>query len=389
MQHLFDEVIDRRRTGCRKWDAAGQLFGTDDVLPMWIADMDFKSPPAVVKAIQDRAGHGVYGYPHKGEAFYTAIQSWMRRRHDWQVEKEWILGTPGVVPALSTAILAYTRPGDKIIIQPPVYPPFFSCVINNQRELVQNPLVFSEGRYCMDFDDLENKLDGKVKMLILCSPHNPVGRVWSREELERLGKICEEHDLIIVSDEIHADLVFSGHQHIPMASLSPEVAKRTITCMAASKTFNVAGLYTAIVIISDPQLRDKFMQVFEALDLNTGNLFGITALVAAYEQGESWLEELLLYLNANIDYMLDFVMQQVPEIQIARPEATYLAWLDCRGLGLEEDKLKSFFIQQAKVGLNDGRTFGGKGYMRLNFGCPRNVLEEGLLRIARAVKYCR
>ncbi|SHI94034.1 MalY/PatB family protein [Propionispora hippei] len=387
MSATFDEIIDRRRTNCRKWDAACQLFGNDEVLPMWIADMDFAVPAAVARAVQERADHEIYGYPHKEERFYQAIQNWLLRRHGWQVQPDWILGNPGVVSAISTAILAFTEPGDKIIIQPPVYPPFFSCVTKNNRQLVENPLRLVNGQYQMDFEDLTGKLDG-VKLLLLCNPHNPVGRSWTRQELLRLGQLCVERGIVIVSDEIHADLILPGSIHTPMASLSPEIASLTVTCMAASKTFNVAGLYTSIALIADRKLRQRFNGILEALDLNGGNLFGITALIAAFEEGEAWLDELLTYLDDNVRYMMDFFAQQVGGITLARPEATYLAWLDCRELQLSQARLKKFFIQEAKVGLNDGMTFGrtGEGFMRLNYGCPRTILEEGLGRIAQAVR---
>lgn len=388
MEFNFDQPLERRNTDCRKWDAAPRLFGADDILPMWIADMDFAVPPAVAQAIAERAAHPVYGYPHKSGRFYEAVRYWLQRRHNWQVHEKWVLGTPGVVAAISTAILAFTEPGDKVMIQTPVYPPFFSCVTNNNRQLVENPLVYRDGRYAMDLEDFAAKLDG-VKLLLLCSPHNPVGRVWSQDELTTVVALCAERGIIIVSDEIHADLILGDHIHTPIACM-PGAQDITVTLMAASKSFNVAGFYTSLAIIENIVLRKKFLAVFEALDLNSGNIFGLTALTAAYLQGEDWLEALLAYLDANAAYMTAYIDAHIPGITLARPEATFLAWLDCRGLQLSQSELKQFFVQQAKVGLNDGRTFGsaGEGFMRLNFGCSRYMLQQGLERIAAAVRLC-
>jgi len=384
----FDRVVDRTGTASRKWDARKDVFGTTDILPMWIADMDFRCPPVVQEALQQRAAHGVYGYPERLENYYAAFVGWAKRRYDWQVDPAWILTTPGVVPAINAAILAFTEPGDGILIQPPVYPPFFSCPRLNGRTVIENPLHENEdGTWEMDFDDLKRKLALKPKVLVLCSPHNPVGRVWRREELQRVAELCLGNDVLMFSDEIHGDLLLGNRRHISLASLSPDVAARTITCTAPSKTFNIAGLYTSAVVVSDPSLRARFGCMLEALDISGGNVFGITAFETAYDYGEDWLLELLMYLEKNADFMVDFLGKKIPRLRMAKPESTFLAWLDCRALGLTQPELKRFFIKNAGVGLNDGLTFGeqGRGFMRLNYGCSNATLREGLEKIEQAV----
>lgn len=384
----FDTVIERHNTASWKWDKTNKVFGTSDILPMWIADMDFAAPPEVVEVVKQKADHGIYGYATFTDSFYQSITGWMKRRHNWEIEEDWISITPGVVPAISIAVQAFTEPGDGIIIQTPVYPPFFRCVKANKRQLVENPLRFEDGRYVMDFDDLESKLSPSVKMMILCSPHNPVGRVWSEADLTRLAELCLKHNVLLLSDEIHGDLVFKGHRHIPLAMLGPEIAANTVTFTAPSKTFNLAGLYTSATIISNPQLRKKFNALLEVLSVGEGNVFGIAACEAAYNGGEPWLEELLPYLEANADYLEHFIKSKIPQVKMTKPECTYLAWLDFSSLGMDGPELRNFLIHQAKVGLNDGITFGkeGAGFARLNFGCPRALLEEGLQRIKKAIK---
>ena len=384
----FDAVIDRTGTSCRKWDARQEVFGTKDVLPMWIADMDLASPPAVAAALKKRAAHGVYGYPARLASYYDAFVKWADRRYNWRVDPAWMLATPGVVPAINAAILALTEPGDAVLIQPPVYPPFFSCPRLNGRVPLENPLrEATDGTWHMDFVDLEKKLAQKPKLMVLCSPHNPVGRLWNRSELEKVAELCLKYGVVVFSDEIHGDLLLNGGQHIPFASLGPEVAACTVTCTAPSKTFNIAGLYTSAVIASDPELHRKMSHMLSALDISGGNVFGVAAFEAAYNEGEEWLEELLPYLAANADILVEYVAKKIPRLRVVRPECTFLAWLDCRKLGLTQDELKQFFIQKARVGLNDGRTFGqqGFGFMRLNFGCSRRTLLEGLGRIEQAV----
>ncbi|MBP2650789.1 MAG: cystathionine beta-lyase [Firmicutes bacterium] len=383
----FNQIIDRRQSGAEKWDDCKNIFGCDDVLPMWVADMDFPSPPEVVSALMSRASHGVYGYPVKGDSYYQAAIDWVKDRHDWTVERGWINSTPGVVSAMSIAVQAFTNPGDKVLIQPPVYPGFFKAVQNNGRKLVENPLSWNGDRYVIDFTDLDAKLATGVKVVILCSPHNPVGRVWTQEELMRLGEICLNHGVLVIADEIHSDLVFRGHNHLPFAALSPDFAANSVTCISPSKTFNVAGLNTALTIIPDDGLRRRYQAVLGAMHVEEGNIFGITALEAAYRQGESWLENVLAYLEENADLVVSYFQKLDNGIKTIKPEATYLAWLDCRELGLEVAKVPTFFIHKAKVGLSDGRRFGeqGAGFMRLNFACPREVLIQGLERISAAL----
>lgn len=387
-QFVFDTILERKNTASWKWDKLEAVFGTNDLLPMWIADMDFAAPPEVAKAVRERAAHPIYGYATFPPSFYQAITGWLMRRHGWQTSKEWISVTPGVVPAIHIAVQAFTNPGDEIIIQPPVYPPFFRSIRENQRQIIENPLKYENGRYEIDFADLERKINPSVKMLLLCSPHNPVGRVWQAEELRKLTELCIKNDILIVSDEIHSDLIFKGRKHIPLASLSPEIAERTITCIAPSKTFNLAGLYTSATLISNPDLKRRFDKVLEVAAIGEGNVFGIAACEAAYTYGDAWLEALLEYLAQNAKYLTDFIGERLPQIKICQPEATYLGWLDFRELGLAPAELRDFLIRKAKVALNDGAAFGsaGEGFARINFGCPRSLLQEGLERIERAVK---
>lgn len=355
---------------------------------MWIADMDFQAPPQVVQAIQQRAQHGIYGYPIRPASYYEAIIHWVRKRHGWEIKGEWIAHSPGVVTGLALAVHAFTQPGDKIIIQPPVYPPFFTIVQSNGRQLVLNPLRHENGYYRMDLDHLEKQIDHRTRALILCSPHNPVGRVWSKDELVALGELCLRKNVLIFSDEIHSDLILREYHHTPLAMLSPELAEITLTFIAPSKTFNLPGLYTAAAIIPNYRLHTQFALTLENFGLKDSNIFGMVGLETAYRSGEEWLEALLDYLQGNLEYAIRFFRQRVPQIQVAPPEGTYLLWLDCRALGLDQAGLRHLFLKHAKVALNDGRLFGpgGEGFMRMNIGCPRSILQEGLERIERAVK---
>jgi len=328
----FDTVIDRSNTSCEKWDGLEERFGKPDLHAMWVADMDFKAPPELIDVLEHRVQHGIFGYTGRFDPYYRSVIDWVKRRHGWEIRKEWIAFSPGVVPALSMALLAFTQPGDKVVIQPPVYYPFFNVIGGRGRTILENPLVFENGRFSMDLDDLERKLDPSVKVIFLCSPHNPVGRVWARDELERLGRICVENDILIVSDEIHSDIIFSGSRHIPMASISEEIARRTLTCISPSKTFNIAGLSTSAVIIPDPGVRANYQRVVDFLHIDSGNVFGTLALEACYNLGEPWLEELLEYLEGNLDFTEDFLAKNLPGISLVRPEGTYIPLLDCRSL---------------------------------------------------------
>ncbi|ACR78872.1 MULTISPECIES: MalY/PatB family protein [Kosmotoga] len=384
----FDKFIDRRETNSYKWDYLDEAFGTRDLIPMWVADMDFEAPKPVIEAIKNRAQHGCYGYTARPDSYYESIMNWLEKRHSWKVEKEWLLHSPGVVPGIVIAILAFTNPGDKVIIQTPVYHPFYSTVRENGRQLVKNPLKLENGKYFMNFEDLESKIDERARMLILCNPHNPGGRVWTEGELLKLGELCIKHDLIILSDEIHSDIIMPGYKHIPIASISQELADRTITYIAPSKTFNLAGLTTSTVIISNQRLRRIYNNMLSSLELNLGNVFGIVATEAAYRYGEEWLEQLLKYLKGNLEFLKKFISERLPEIKVVEPEGTYLVWLDFRGLGMDQEELRKFIIEKAKLGLNDGVTFGeeGKGFQRMNIACPRSILKKALEQLETAVK---
>ncbi len=405
MKYDFDKVIERTGTNCLKWDLRKGIFGKEDVLPLWVADTDFAAPVQVLEAMKKRMEHGIFGYTYRSEAYDQAVVNWMKKRHGWDIKKEWLTYSPGVVPALSLCVRTFTQPGDKIVIQSPIYPPFSSVVETSGRIIVDNELELIDGRYYMDLEKLLEQIavkrisytsntarekwefDAKVKMLMLCNPHNPSGRVWTREELLKIGEICLENNIIIVSDEIHSDIIYSGHKHLPLASLSKELEQNTITCIAPSKTFSLAGLSTSTVIIPNERLRTHYNNMVESLEIDGGNIFGAVALEAAYNYGEEWLEELLKYLEGNLNYLMDYFKERIPSIRPIRPEATYLVWLDCRELGLEGRDLMDFFVNEAKVGLNPGTRFGrsGSNFVRLNIGCPRSLLKEGLSRIEAAV----
>ena len=406
MENNFDKVIDRTGTNCSKWDNCKNIFGREDILPMWVADTDFEAPKEAIEAMKKRLEHGIYGYTYRPQSFNNAIINWMKKRHGWDIKNEWITFSPGIVPAISMAVNTFTHPGDKVIIQTPIYPPFQSVVERSGRTRIDNELVFIDGRYHMDIDRLEEQIslndlsytnnttndnrefDNRVKLLLLCNPHNPSGRVWTKEELIKIGEICLKNNIIIVSDEIHSDIIYKGHKHIPIASLSKELEQNTITCIAPSKTFNLAGLSTSAIIIPNKEIRNMFNNTLETLEVDGGNIFGSIALESAYNHGEKWLEELLTYLEGNLNYLMKYFEDRIPDIKPIRPEATYLIWLDCSKLGLEGKDLVDFFVNKAKVGVNPGFKFGksGRNFVRLNIGCPRSTLEEGLRRIEEAVK---
>ncbi|EHQ89311.1 MalY/PatB family protein [Desulfosporosinus youngiae] len=387
MKYNFDQVIDRRQTCSVKWDFNQQIFGCEDILPLWVADMDFQAPDAVVEALVNRARHGIFGYSNGMDGYYEALIAWLGDRHNWEIQQDWISFSPGVVFALYELVRSLTKPGDKILIQSPVYPPFFKAVKNNGREVVNSQLRVEHGRYVMDFEDLEEKFSGGVKMMILCSPHNPVGRVWEREELDRLGRLCLAYNVIVISDEIHGDLIYEGHRHIPLASLSPELAMQSIVCTAPSKTFNLAGLQTSNLIIPNPEYRKAYEASRDLTGIHNPNVFGITALEAAYREGEDWLNQLMHYLKESVEFLKSSLAQELPQIKLTQPEGTYLVWLDFRELGMKPEELQKFLVHKAGVGLNPGYQFGsgGEGFARLNIGCARSVLREGLERLRTAV----
>ena len=338
-------------------------------------------------AIKERCNHEVFGYSIRPDSYYHSIINWVKKLHNWDIKKEWISFSPGVVPALNLLVLALTEKGDKIVLQTPVYHPFFYAINNNNRQLIENPLIFKKGRYCFDFDDLAIKLKD-AKILLLSNPQNPGGSVWTRDELKKLGNLCIENNVIIVSDEIHSDLVFKPHKFVPMASISDAIANITITCIAPSKTFNMAALSTSSVIISNKELKEKYDKILDTIHVGLGNVFGTVASEAAYTHGYEWLQQLLVYLKENIDFAENYFKEKIPQIKMIRPEGTYLVWLDCRELNMSGNELNQFFIEKAKIGLNKGSMFGtnGEGFLRMNVACQKSILEKALQNIENAVK---
>ncbi|MCX6257208.1 MAG: PatB family C-S lyase [Bacteroidia bacterium] len=383
----FDELIDRSGSHSVKYDLREQIFGTDDLIPMWVADMDFRTPPFITEAIGKRLKHEIFGYSVRSSGFNESVIQWLQSRHQWITENDWITYSPGVVPALSMLVLALTSPGDKIIIQPPVYHPFKHVITNNDRLPLLNRLIYSEGRYSIDFDDLKKKAGSGAKLLILCNPHNPVGRVWKNDELNEIARICIENNVLVVSDEIHCDLVFPGNRHIPFASISPEASEISVTTISTSKTFNIAGLHTSAIIIPDAGMRGKYNAVLDTLHVGYGNIFGNIAMETAYKYGSDWVDELVEYLYKNVRLASSFIKQNIPEILVIEPEATYLMWLDFQNLGMNDKDLVNFLVTKAKLGFNDGCIFGpgGSGFQRLNFGCPLSVLMQALERLRNAI----
>ena len=387
MTYDFNVPLDRRNTCSLKWDYCERVLNEPDVIPLWVADMDFPAPPPVVEALKARAAHPAYGYPMVPESFWAAIIHWLKARHGWEVNREWLIRGPGVVPSLNFCVRALTQPEDGVVVQTPVYFPFFSAIEKNGRRLIRNSLRYESGRWTMDFDDLARKLDDGARLLILCTPHNPVGRVWTREELTEVGRLCRQRDVLVVSDEIHADVVFKPHIHIPFAALSPSLAERTVTCWAPSKAFNLPGLNTSFVVAENRKLLDFYRLESQRAGFEMGNIFGLTALEAAYTHGAVWLDEAVAYIAANADFTADFVRTRLPVLDFIRPEGTFLALLDCRRLGLDVKALEEFFVHRAKVYFNDGARFGEEaaGFVRINLACPRTRLAEALERIAHAV----
>lgn len=388
----FDRVIRRNGTSSVKHDGRAAYFGTENVLPLWVADMDFAAPIAVTRALTERAAHPVYGYTLYPDSLFEALIAWLKKRHGWEVPREWIVMAPGVVPSLFATVMAYAEPGEGVIVQPPVYFPFFSAVTTNGRRLIQNPLRLEPARlglarYSIDFDHLEQCASDGARLLLLCSPHNPVGRVWSRAELSELLRIARRHDLTILSDEIHADLVYPGEQHTALATLAKD-SDKVITAVAPSKTFNIPGLGLSCLIAPDPAHRDALKTVFDSLHMGNYNPFSIAAFEAAYRGGEPWLDSLLIYLRGNRDFVSVYLARHLPAIRLIQPEGTYLLWLDCRELKMSDVELREFFVTQAQVGMNPGTAFGqgGSGFMRLNVASPRSVIAEALERIASALK---
>ncbi|NOY38528.1 MAG: putative C-S lyase [Chlorobi bacterium] len=383
----FDRIIDRSGTHTIKYDRRKELFGAENILPMWVADMDFSVPPPVSEAIRKRSEHPVYGYTMRPPVYFETIVAWLKKRHGWEIETDWIHYSPGVVPALNILIQEFSQPGDGVILQSPVYHPFFHAIRNNNRRLLNNRLVEKNNKYTIDFDDLSRKAK-EAKILLLSHPHNPVGRSWTREELLKLGEICLENNVLIVSDEIHADLTMPGYKHIPLAAMSPELAEATVTCIAPSKTFNLAGLSTSSVIIKNEHKKKRFKAFIERLHLNMGNLFGMIASTAAYGEGEPWLDALLRYLQENICFVTEFLENEIPRVRISPVEATYLLWLDFRELNMTTGELNSMLTRKAKLGLNDGTIFGqgGVGFQRMNVACPKSIVEQAMENLKKAIQ---
>lgn len=383
----FDKVIDRSKSSSVKWDSTKNVFGTDDVLPMWVADMDFHPPEEVIDAIRDRLNHGVFGYTFVPFSVTEAIQDWMKNRHDCEFKKSSIVFSEGVVPSISSAIRAYTEKGDRVLVHSPVYTPFFNMVKNNDRTLVTSNLIYENDRYELDFEDFEAKLKDGVKMFILCNPHNPGGRVWTRDELERIGDLCLKYDCLIVSDEIHSDLVFKPNVHIPIASIKEEFKEITTTFIAPSKTFNLAGIQASAAIIPNKELKAKFKEIQQQQGFFTLNTFAIAGMEAAYRKGEEWLEELLTYLDENMQLATQYINENLPALKPMKADATYLLWIDCSELGLSDEELKEKLLYKGKLALEPGTKYGegGEGFVRMNLACPRETLNEGLKRLKIAL----
>jgi len=389
MVYDFDTIIDRLPTSSSKWSYRKEYSGVADVIPLWVADMDFASPPAVQEAIKARAAHPIYGYTSSTEAYYNNFINWMKKRHDWSgIQRECICYSPSVVAGFNFAIQAYSQPGDKVIIQPPVYYPMKNAILNNGRQLVDNPLKIVKGRYEMDYEDLEKKIDGRTKMIILCSPHNPVGRVWTKAELEQLVEVCEKKDILIISDEIHFDLILGKIKHTCTATISEKAMQRTVTLTAPSKTFNLAGLSNSDAVIPNKKLRDAFLNVTTNSGIHSANIFGMVAQEAAYAKGEAWLDELLVYLKGNLAYLEKFIKEKIPGLKVYPLEGTYLAWVDCTSLGMDDAVLHDFMLKKAKLWFDDGTMFGSGGsmFMRWNIACPRSTMKQALERLEKAVK---
>ena len=387
MKYYFDKIIDRSNTAAIKTDAIESNWGRNDLIPLWVADMDFPTAPFVTEALRQRCQHEIFGYTMKHEGYFNAIINWNRQRYHLDVKKEEIQYVPGIVPGLGMALNAFTQAGDKVMIQPPVYHPFKWLCERNDREVVTNPLKWTNGQLRMDMADFKEKIKG-CKVFILCNPHNPGGLVWSLEELQEVASICAEEGVIVFSDEIHADLTLPPHQHHPFATVSEEAHENSVTFMSPSKAFNMPGLSASHALIFNPQLRDKFVKFMEACELGNGHVFAFTAVEAAYSHGTEWLDQCLAYVQGNVDFVDDFLKTNTPRIKAIRPQASYLVWLDCRELGISQEALNDFFVDKAHLALNDGAMFGkeGTGFMRLNVGSPRSIIEKAMLQLSEAYK---
>nr|WP_312215145.1 MalY/PatB family protein [Clostridioides sp.] len=388
MKYNFDTIVDRSNNFAAKWSEMDKKYGTNDLLPMWIADMDFKAAPCIVEAIRNRLDQEIYGYTTRPDSYNESIVNWVSKRFGWNIKKEWLIFSPGVMPSISLIIQELTDKNDKIMIQEPVYSPFNSIVKANDRELVISPLIKEEnGNYVMNYAEIEANIKD-VKLFILCNPHNPVGRVWTKEELIKLGDICIRNNVKVISDEIHCDIILKGHKHTPFGSISEEFAQNSITCMAPTKTFNIAGLQMSQVILPNEDDYNKLDTAFTRIDIKRNNAFSLVATEAAYNHGEDWLDEFLEYLEGNIDYAVKYIQDNIPTLKVNKPEATYLLWVDFSKLGKSDDEIAKGLVEKGKIALNNGPSFGigGSQFQRINLACPRSMVEEGLSRIKTAVE---
>jgi cystathionine beta-lyase len=388
MVFKFDEVIDRKNTDSIKYDFASKYGMPEDVLPLWVADMDFRAPSCVVDALVDKSRHGIFGYSESGKEYFEAVKNWFQKRHGWEVSEDWLIKAPGVVFAICAAIRALTGEGDGILIQQPVYYPFAESVLANGRKLVVNQLRYDNGRYSVDFDDFERKIrEENVKLFILCSPHNPVGRVWTKDELVRMGDICMKNSVIVVSDEIHMDFVYPGHRHLVFADQKPEFMQNSVTCTAPTKTFNLPGLQVSNIFIPNKAIRSAFRKELKKSGYSQLNIMGLTACKAAYAGGEDWLDQLMDYLRGNLAYLRSFLNDRLPQVFLVEPEGTYLAWLDFSKLGLDDMELEHLIVNKAGLWLSKGTVFGrgGEGFQRINIACPRAILGKAMHRLEKAV----
>lgn len=384
-KYNFDEIVPREGSNCLKYDKRNDFFGSEEVLPMWIADMDFRTPDFILDALRQRIDHPVMGYFFHPDEYYHSIVSWMQKRHQWNISSKWICFSPGIVTGLSFLVQNFTEKGDKVLIQTPVYPPFYEVVEKNGRELLFNPLRLNGDCFVMDYNDLEDKLKQHPKMMIISNPHNPLGRAWKPEELRPVAELCLKYNCLLISDEIHSDLMMRGQKHTPVATLSEEIAQNTITCMAPSKTFNLAGMFTSEIIIPNPDIRAKYKAFLNDTVHIYGNIFGSVASQAAYTHGAEWLDQLREYLTDNVNYCKNFMAENLPELQTYRHEATYLLWVNFQKLGLTHQQLTDKLIHTARLGLNDGKAFGtaGDNCMRINLACPRATVEEAMHRLLK------
>lgn len=386
MKYNFDEIIDRNGTDCVKWDAVQQRWGRNDLLPMWVADMDFRTPPFVIEAIRKRLDHEVLGYTFACKEWSESIINWLQQRYGWTISRDMLAFAPGIVRGIAFAIHCFTEKGDKVMVTPPVYHPFFLVTEKNEREVVYSPLVLRDGQYHIDFDRFTADVQG-CKLLILSNPHNPGGRVWTNEELARIADICAESGTLVISDEIHADLTLPPYKHPTYALASEKARMNSLVFMSPSKAFNMPGLASSYVIVENEELRHRFFKYMEASELSEGHLFAYLSVAAAYSNGTEWLDQAVAYIQENIDFTENFLKEHIPAIQMIRPQASYLIYLDCRELGLSQSELKRLFVEEAHLALNDGTTFGkeGEGFMRLNVACPQSLLLKGLEQLKQAV----